>query len=592
MVDTPTLQSFGHGSINQNGRIAIGNRNVSIILAEYNNFPPLSNTHPNPADYYFKLTTGGSTSPPFSTRDPVNPASLFEYFLENSNNRFVLGPGLLGNVQPGPFPSSDPGPEQRCADILRLFYDENKVNVLVGDDINKDGQVGPDEQCVLIIENIPGAWPANRDNKPVTFALNPRDETLATHCAGVGPTTPFYQIAHEMSHSLGTVDLYNSGVLPSGANNMLLTLMGAYSFTSDDQGTVHLDIWHKLALGWAEPRIFDLSVHGQTQVDTTADGAVLLWHPTREAREYFLIERRGPALPGRKYDASFPDDGVLIWRVQGGMPTHLGAPYLTPGGAGVWRVGQETPLLIWSDGGLTGVQLSVTEADDGKLHVAWHSPVTLRKGAVGPFVKQLQLSLNDLVPGNPIAVDGDFGAITDSRVREFQRHAGITDDGVVETQTWGAITKLAPRPGDAGTPTLRKGSRGVAVMRLQQLLNERTPDLAPIAVDGDFGPITDGRVQEFQRRTKITVDGLVGPQTWGSLFHDPALQQGSQGPAVMRLQKLLNERAPDLAPIAVDGNFGPITDGRVQEFQRRTKITVDGLVGPQTWEALTQESKL
>jgi len=116
--------------------------------------------------------------------------------------------------------------------------------------------------------------------------------------------------------------------------------MGSYSFTSDDQGTVHLDIWHKLALGWAEPRIFDLSGHGETYVDTAADGAVLLWHRAREAREYFLIERRGPGLPGRDYDASFPDDGVLIWRVQQGVPTHLGAPYLTPGGAGVWRAGQ------------------------------------------------------------------------------------------------------------------------------------------------------------------------------------------------------------------------------------------------------------
>ncbi|QKZ21718.1 peptidoglycan-binding protein [Streptomyces chartreusis] len=563
---------------------------MSIILAEYSDFPPLSNTHPT--DYYFKLTTGGPTSPPFSTRDPVNPASLFEYFLENSNNRFVLGPALLGNVQLGPTPSNDISAEQQFADVLRLFYDESKVNVLVGGDINEDGQVGPDEQCVLIVRNITGAWPLNRVNNPVTFALQPRDETLVTRCAGVGPTTPFYQIAHEMSHSLGTVDLYDSGVLPPNANNMLLTLMGAYSFTSDDQGTVHLDIWHKLALGWAEPRIFDLSVHGETHVDTTADGAVLLWHPTREAREYFLIERRGPALPGRKYDASFPDDGVLIWRVQGGMPTHLGAPYLTPGGPGVWHVGQKTPLLIWNDGDLTRVQISVTEADDGKLHVAWHSPVTLRKDAVGPFgpfVKQLQRSLNDLVPGDPIAIDGVFGPITESRVREFQRRAGITDDGVVEMQTWGAITKLAPRPGDAGTPTLRKGSQGVAVMRLQQLLSERTPDLAPIAVDGDFGPITDGRVREFQRRTKITVDGLVGPQTWGSLFHDPALQQGSQGPAVMRLQRLLNERTPDLAPIAVDGDFGPITDGRVREFQRRTNITVDGLVGPQTWEALTRQ---
>ena len=76
------------------------------------------------------------------------------------------------------------------------------------------------------------------------------------HVAGAGPfgTPLFYQIAHELSHSLGTVDMYNTGL-----GNQLLTLMSRYSFWSNDQGAVHLDIWHKLALGWAEPRRFTLA---------------------------------------------------------------------------------------------------------------------------------------------------------------------------------------------------------------------------------------------------------------------------------------------------------------------------------------------
>ncbi|CCF16487.1 hypothetical protein BLGI_4456 [Brevibacillus laterosporus GI-9] len=70
--------------------------------------------------------------------------------------------------------------------------------------------------------------------------------------AGAGPVTPFYQIAHELSHSLGTVDMYNIGM-----GNTL-----RYSFDSNDQGTVHLDIWHKLVLGWVEPRRFELMSNG------------------------------------------------------------------------------------------------------------------------------------------------------------------------------------------------------------------------------------------------------------------------------------------------------------------------------------------
>ncbi|MGV9398611.1 peptidoglycan-binding domain-containing protein [Streptomyces sp. NPDC003668] len=38
------------------------------------------------------------------------------------------------------------------------------------------------------------------------------------------------------------------------------------------------------------------------------------------------------------------------------------------------------------------------------------------------------------------------------------------------------------------------------------------PDLK-LVVDGQFGPVTDGRVREFQQRVDIAVDGIVGPQT-------------------------------------------------------------------------------
>ena len=186
MIETPTLQSFGHDSITQNGRSAIGNRPLVIILAEYNNLPPLANAHP--IAYYWDLATG-NPSPPFSTRGPINPASLHKYFLENSSGRFQLGPAILSNVQLGPYqPSSDHGPEERCANLLHRSFSE-KANIPFGMDTSKDGWVGYDELCVLIVENIPGAWPANRPNKPVSFVWNARNVSIVTQCAGVGPTT-------------------------------------------------------------------------------------------------------------------------------------------------------------------------------------------------------------------------------------------------------------------------------------------------------------------------------------------------------------------------------------------------------------------
>ena len=56
------------------------------------------------------------------------------------------------------------------------------------------------------------------------------------------------------------------------------------------------------------------------------------------------------------------------------------------------------------------------------------------------------------------------------------------------------------------------------------------------------------------------------------------IKLGSRGADVVTLQKKLN-----LIP---DGNFGPLTDKAVKEFQKKNGLTADGIVGPKTWEVL------
>ncbi|MFJ9721292.1 peptidoglycan-binding protein [Streptomyces sp. NPDC101209] len=184
---------------------------------------------------------------------------------------------------------------------------------------------------------------------------------------------------------------------------------------------------------------------------------------------------------------------------------------------------------------------------------------------------------------------------TDTIVLSGRDDAG--DEGVYAFYLDIQPSAVTPPDTDVGTPTVRRGSQGEAVRKLQRLLNDHMPDLHALAVDGDFGPVTDARVREYQRRVEITVDGIVGPQTWGMLTGGelaqeaaagtPTLRQGSHGPAVRKLQRLLDARVTDLQRLAVDGRFGPVTDGRVREFQRRAAIVVDGIVGPQTWGHLT-----
>lgn len=53
---------------------------------------------------------------------------------------------------------------------------------------------------------------------------------------------------------------------------------------------------------------------------------------------------------------------------------------------------------------------------------------------------------------------------------------------------------------------------------VQRVLNAWYPSLPQLAVDGDFGPATDGRVRYMQGRAGLDIDGIVGPQTWRRLL--------------------------------------------------------------------------
>jgi peptidoglycan hydrolase-like protein with peptidoglycan-binding domain len=125
------------------------------------------------------------------------------------------------------------------------------------------------------------------------------------------------------------------------------------------------------------------------------------------------------------------------------------------------------------------------------------------------------------------------------------------------------------------------------VRRLQRALR-RTPDPG-VTVNGMFDPQTETAVKEFQQGAGLTVDGIVGPLTWNALPDGgpmPTLQQGSSGAVVSSLQTVLTNGAVgqwNTTPQGIDGDFGPHTKASVEAFQTWGGVTVDGVVGDQTW---------
>ncbi len=62
--------------------------------------------------------------------------------------------------------------------------------------------------------------------------------------------------------------------------------------------------------------------------------------------------------------------------------------------------------------------------------------------------------------------------------------------------------------------TIRYGSSGADVKKLQEKLNSAGYKLD---VDGQFGSKTQSAVRDYQSKNGLTVDGIVGTNTWGSL---------------------------------------------------------------------------
>ncbi len=86
-------------------------------------------------------------------------------------------------------------------------------------------------------------------------------------------------------------------------------------------------------------------------------------------------------------------------------------------------------------------------------------------------------------------------------------------------------------------PTLRNGSTGEAVVRLQELLVAQGIEL--LTVDGIFGSKTQAAVKLFQERNGLDPDGVVGPLTWAALKGNAGTQDETDDGA---------EEAPEESP--------------------------------------------
>lgn len=147
-------------------------------------------------------------------------------------------------------------------------------------------------------------------------------------------------------------------------------------------------------------------------------------------------------------------------------------------------------------------------------------------------------------------------------------------------------------------PTLEMGSTDPNVKILQDKL--KILDFYAPSVTGSFGEATRLGVIAFQEAFGLNPTGIVDNNTWKSLYEytapsypvqtttfsiKPTIRLGSTGQYVTELQTQLKQILYYSG--AITGNFDTTTEKAVKEFQSNNKLTADGIVGRDTWSALT-----
>lgn len=137
---------------------------------------------------------------------------------------------------------------------------------------------------------------------------------------------------------------------------------------------------------------------------------------------------------------------------------------------------------------------------------------------------------------------------------------------------------------------LNPGDTSGEVSKLQQRLmdlNYMDPD-EPTEY---YGPQTSYAIQLFQRKHKLQIDGIAGPETLKMIYASDAksytVYLEDKGTDVTEIQKRLKELG--YLKSTPTGFFGTDTANAVKSFQKRNSLATDGNVGENTREVLYSE---
>ena len=203
----------------------------------------------------------------------------------------------------------------------------------------------------------------------------------------------------------------------------------------------------------------------------------------------------------------------------------------------------------------------------------------LESGDDGEIIATIQTRLMELGYMDSDEPTEHFGPLTESAIKAFQRHNGLTSDGKVGSQTYAMLVGTEAKP-----YVMQTGDEGEDVKAVQQRLYELGYITDKGNITGTFGEKTEAAVKEFQQRNRLTSDGKVGTVTMETLYSSDVISRfysvGDESDEIKTFQQRLEKLG--YYDGKASGEFTKATAAAVREFQAANGLVVDGNVGPAT----------
>ncbi|MBW6410822.1 peptidoglycan-binding protein [Clostridium weizhouense] len=251
----------------------------------------------------------------------------------------------------------------------------------------------------------------------------------------------------------------------------------------------------------------------------------------------------------------------------------------------------------------------------------------LKYGSRGEKVREMQtyiLAISKVYNIPNIKADGIFGEDTREVILSFQRLFGLSQNGIVDLNTWNKIFEIytglekfnqeekiysLDYPGYI----LKENLYGEDVKWLQTYLNaisEIYKEIPKIKVDGIFDKRTKNSVIAFEKIFGLSADGKIGVNDWDKLisvynsldseqninksdilydYPGFVLELGDQDGYVTILQKYINVIVKNnyiQGLIKENGIFDRETEEAVKKLQKRFKLQITGVVDELTWDKI------